>query len=423
MKQFKLENGLTVVLLNWPNPSVSVVIGVRCGSQDDDPHQRQRFGRTHFLEHVCFRASRRILSWAELVRKADSFAAEYNAFTDKSTLLFWMESDRRHLTGAIDILSEAILHPRIDQLNVEAERERIRQEIREYDDEPNERVSLDADRILYHQTGYDHPILGNEESLARISVDSLRSHHRRHFVGQRMVVVIAGGFDLVRAERVVRSNFQRLRPGNTSTPRSLDYRTMRGGLHLYREATQQVHPLIAWPTPGFTHPERIAMGLLRNMLTGRASSRLKLQLDSVGHGYSLRDYYWCWQDIGQYHIYFPHSVDHFYDALQIVATNVADLRTSLVNREELDLAVTNLSIAAKSKFGEPWGAASFAAQQVLNGGSFIPLRTYLRSLHQVTRSQVREAARNIFDPRRTLLVVRGPVSGLRRQRIKQILHL
>lgn len=427
MRQYVLPNGAQVLLLPWPSPSVTVTVGIRSGSRDDPkvfvtPRRPVHLqGQNHFSEHAVFRATKQHPTWEELATYADGISANYNAFTDKSTILFCMETARGYARDVIRFLSEIIRFPLLTKANVGAERERIRQEYRVWYDEPYERVQLDLERLMFPGSGLDHPTLGTEDTIKSITAERLRNFHRRVFVGQRLVIVLAGGFDPDLILPAVRTWFGPLRAGTKASRHSLDFRRLRGTMRLRREETQQLHCLIGWPTPGINDPRRIVLGLIRNALTRRTSSRLKLKLDSVGHGYSLSDFYWCYSDIGEYHIYVPLSADHLTETLRIIGQEIADLRRNLMPPDELWLSKRNMSIDARAKFGESWAASVFAAQQTINAGVFRPLRVYDREVRAIKRPQVREVASDVLDQRRATVVIRGPVNGLRRGRIRQLL--
>ncbi|MBI2985109.1 MAG: insulinase family protein [Candidatus Kerfeldbacteria bacterium] len=430
MSQFSLPNGLTVVLLPWASLSATAAVGIRSGSRDDPVgfHGSSRLlngsllaGVNHFGEHAFFRATRRHPTWAELARDADSLCSNYNAYTDWSTQLYVMESDRRRVRGMLRLLGEIIRSPRLTAENVAFERERIRQECREFNDEPQERALLDLHRLMFPANGLGHPILGTERTIERITIDHLRALHRRAFVGRRMVLVLAGGFEPELVKPVIRQVFGPIRAGTSPPKHSLDFHEVKGGLHLFRDGTHQLHCLVGWPTPGVRDRRRPAIGLIRNMLSHRTSSWLKLGLDSFGHGYSLSDTCCGLEDIGWYSIYFPMSGDHLREAAQIIGRQLQRLREHLVSTEELDLAVTNLSIDTRSRFSEPWASAMFAAQQVLNLGRFIPVRQYLHLVRGFSRRQLRTIAREVLDPQRMTMVIRGPVNGLRRAQILRAL--
>jgi len=425
MKHYTLRNGVQVVLHPWPTTSATVAIGLRGSGSRNDPRLSSGFvlqGLNHFAEHVFFRASRRYPSWQELSRTLDGRASNYNAFTDQSTVVFAIETYSRRIEALISILADMVRHPLLTLENIEFERERIRQEIRVYDDQPEERVDLDLARRMLPRTGLDHPILGTELTLAKIPAAAIRNYHRRQIVGRRLVIAITGGFNVERVETAILRQFGRIRPGTTPPHHNLVYHQYPGNIIMSRDDTKQFHLMIGWPTPGINDPRRITTGVIRNLLTGRSSARFKQELDAAGHGYSSEDFYWCYEDLGQYAIYLPMSYDHIYDAMGLIAKGLWSLKTSLITRDDHDLALANMSIDARGKASEPWNLAIFIARSLINAGTFKPLREYLRDLRSVTRTDIRETANLIFDPRRMTLIIRGPVQRLRRQRLVELLR-
>ncbi len=185
--------------------------------------------------------------------------------------------------------------------------------------------------------------------------------------------------------------------------------------------TKQHHCIVGWPIPGINDPRRSVISLIRNILTGRASSLFKLLLDSNGHGYSLRDSLWSFRDVGYYYIYFPMSADHLEETCQIIGERIQGLRHQLISDDELERAKTNVRINARSRFSEPWDSATFIAKLVLNSGSYTPLSMFLQQIRLVQRRQLRTVADQIFDSRRLVGIFRGPVHHLDRSAIARSL--
>lgn len=425
MKQYTLPNGVQVVLHPWATPSATVAIGLRGSGSRNDPRSSSGLvmqGLNHFAEHVFFRASRRYPSWRELSRTLDRRASNYNAFTDQSSVVFGIETYSRRIEALIGILADMVRHPLLSVENIEFERERIRQEIRVYDDAPEERVDLELARRMLPRTGLDHPILGTELTLAKIPAAAIRHYHRRQVVGRRLVIAITGGFNLQRVEAAILRHFGRIRTGTTPPHHNLVYHHFPGNIIMSRDETKQFHVMIGWPTPGINDPRRIDVGVIRNLLTGRSSAMFKQELDAVGHGYSSEDFYWCYEDLGQYAIYLPMSYDHIYEAMQIIATGLSSLKQTLITHDDHELALENMGIDARGKASEPWDLAIFIARSLINAGSFKPLREYLRDLRSVSRTDIREAANMVFDPQRMTVIIRGPVQRLRRQRLIDLLR-
>jgi predicted Zn-dependent peptidase len=307
-----------------------------------------------------------------------------------------METDRRHARESIATLADVVRFPMLSKKHVEIERERIRQECREWDDEPEERASLDLDRLMFAGTGYAHPILGTERTIARISADHLRNFHRRVYVGRRMCVVVVGEFDPQLIKPAIERSFGRIPAGKARPESSITFQQFHSHIRLIRDMTKQHHCIVGWPIPGINDPRRPILSIIRNSL-------------------------WSFRDVGYYYIYFPMSADHLEATCQIIGERLRTLKRDLIPASELELAQTNVAIGARSRFSEPWDSATFVAKLVLNSGTYPTLPTFLRQIRSVTRRQVRDVAQQIFDSRRMVGVFRGPVHHLDRVTIARSL--
>lgn len=427
MRQFVMEeNGLTVVLLPWPCSSVAASIGFRSGSSNDQ-HElgtdgKSLYGFAHLFEHCFSRASRKWPSWRELCRHADEFCSAFNAATDQQTIVLYAETKRRYAGRLVEFLSDVTCHPLFWKRYVGHEQERVCEEKRKYNDDPDACVEDDTYRLLYGPTGMGHPILGYEDTVRLITPRQLWGFHKRRVTGRNLVVAVAGGFDPDHVERAIRLTFQGLRPGTLAPVSQLRFEELRGGIKLRRSAYDEIHCGISFPTFGVNDPRRAALSVLKNDLSSRGSSALRVRLDSLGYGYSIRDLLMCYRDVGILSWDIIISRDKFQPMLEIVRDTFRERCHDLMTAGDLALAKTNLSVEGSSKFDQPLEAANFVACQLINAGSYTPLREFQASVESVTRHQVRSVARTILAQKRLVLVAHGPVNGLRIREIRNIMR-
>ena len=426
MREFMLDNGIRVYLWPWDATSVGINVTLTSGSRNDPVSNCASLvflhGLNHAYEHIASRATRSFPSWKALMEKADSTCSDFNAETSKTTLSVYAETDRQHALSTISFLAEIIKHPLISTAHVSYEKARVAQECREGNDDPEERTELDFDQLMFGQDGLAHPIVGTEESIQRFDIKMMWNFYRRTVCGQRLIVVMTGNFDPVRAEAIIRRDFSEIKPGLPPERFELNYRRLRGGIALKRRDTNQVYCLIGFPVFGVNDPRRPAMSLIRNQLSNRSSSQIKIAASSLGFGYSNSDYLMHWSDVGQYHVALPVSPDRFIETLEIVGREIGQIRQLLLPPEDYELSVTNLVIGSRAKFGNPLQAATFVGEFVANAGRFMPLRHYLHSIRRVSRSKIRSVARDIFVHSRLCLVAHGPLQGITKHTIRRALR-
>lgn len=230
---------------------------------------------------------------------------------------------------------------------------------------------------------------------------------------------MAGGFDVDWVSRAVRLHFGNLPKGASrplTSPLTLDH--FCGSMTLRRDEGKKVSFIIGFPTFGFSHPNRVALGVLRNHLSSRDTSRFGRSLDEQAYGYSSTDGLWFFEDVGYLRFDFSMFPEKVVPALKIIAAEFDSVRNTLLEHEDFTDAIENLRIGARMRFRDPLRTAVFYAQQWVNLRTVVPLASYERELHRVTRQRVLAVARQILQPQRMIFIARGAVKRFRKAELR-----
>jgi len=408
LQQKTFKNGLKAVLVPFKSSAAGITFGADCHIGKDffnTIHER------HILEHIMSRATKRHPSWESLCRYSEGFCEEFNAETDRSSIIFHCKTTKQHLAKTIGFMSEIALLPHITATHVNYERKRIAEEAWEIDVVENGlfgRMDCSVDNAAIHNI--------KDAELAR----KLRGLHRRLFTGHRSVIAIAGDFDQKKANEVLEKKFQSLKTGTKSYWEPYEYTALQGKMMLDIKKEEKIDLTIAFPTFGFTDPDRFTMSVIRNHLVSRYSSRFGIRLESVGAG-SIGDTLWFWKDAGYFAMHISMLSEHFFRILSVVFEEINLLKEKLIEPEDLEQAVNNINVRGKIRFSEPLETSKFYARQVINHGRAVSLRAYQQQIQQVTRPAIRKTARNIFVESRMVLHADGPLRGVRKNDIRKAL--
>ena len=157
----KLDNGIPVLMENIDSVStVSLGIFVKTGSRNEYPDES---GVSHFIEHMMFKGTKN-RSAKEISELIDNEGGLINAYTSRDTTAYYIQMLSSKIDTGIDVLSDMFLNSTFTQENLDKERNVIIEEIRMYDDIPEEIVH--DENVKYAITGVQSNIvLGTIESL------------------------------------------------------------------------------------------------------------------------------------------------------------------------------------------------------------------------------------------------------------------
>ena len=170
------KNGIEI--FDYKNPNIHgffVSLFLRAGCMYESDSER---GITHFLEHILVRNVNK-LSDMNLYRTLDRCAMNFNASTYSEMVQFYVSGASRHFGKGIEILDKLFSPIALTKGEVDAERRRIKAEIRENDDKSS--LSAFSSERVFSGTSLAFSITGTNKSVDSISAKRLEEYRKRVF--------------------------------------------------------------------------------------------------------------------------------------------------------------------------------------------------------------------------------------------------
>lgn len=275
----RLPNGLTVIHQSIPTASVVAVdVWIKAGAiAEPDPW----FGMAHFLEHMVFKGTERILP-GQFDAVIENCGGLTNAATSHDYAHFFINTTVDQLPVALPLFAELLLQASIPEGEFEMERHVVLEEIRQAYDDPDwiGFQALMADVYRHHP--YGRSVLGEEEGLLARSPEEMRAFHHACYQPENLVVVIVGNLSKAEAIERVADAFNCF-PERTTIPSPLVVAeppltsVRRQRLSLPR--LEQARLMMAWVGPGAEQlHSSYGLDVLATILAGGQSSRLVREL-------------------------------------------------------------------------------------------------------------------------------------------------
>lgn len=173
-KIIKLENGLRIIAEEMPYmKSIAIVFGIGIGSRyEEDDHQ----GISHLIEHMLFKGTNKRKNALEISQAIESIGGEINASTSKEITHLYVKVPQEQFKIAFDVLADIILNSLIREEDLYKEKNIIIEEIKKYEDIPEELVEILLDKIMWKDHPLGRPILGDVKSVSNIQRENLLSY-------------------------------------------------------------------------------------------------------------------------------------------------------------------------------------------------------------------------------------------------------
>ena len=132
-EQYKLKNGMNVILHeDHSTPIVAVTVLYHVGSKNE---LVERTGFAHFFEHLMFEGSENI-GRGEYMKTVAANGGILNANTSFDRTFYFEILPSNQLELGLWMESERLLHLKVDSIGVQTQREVVKEEYRQSDNQP-----------------------------------------------------------------------------------------------------------------------------------------------------------------------------------------------------------------------------------------------------------------------------------------------
>ncbi len=403
-----LDNGLRLMVEPMESVrSVTVGIWIKCGSRYEST---DRHGVSHLLEHMLFKGTDTRTA-KDIAEQVDSIGGHLNAFTSKEYTCIYLKVIDDHFETALEILSDMYFNSKFSEDELQKERQVIVEELKMYEDTPDEYVHDLLLEACYGQHELAHNILGDRDSIVDLSSEVLTNHHQSHFLPEKTVVSVSGNIEYQRAYNFVDKLFGKFPyqdKGETIVTDIPDYQT---GRIVKKKDTEQVHYCLAFPGVPVTSKNLYHLGLLNNILGGSMSSKLFQEIREVnGLCYAVYSYYLNFIDSGLFVIYAGFSPENFSDTNEKIWDIINNVKVGSITQQELQRSKEQvkgnilMGLESTSNRMARLGRDELLKERILTYDEIINL------IEQVTVEELTSMAQNIFQKDKSAVSVIGPVS-------------
>jgi zinc protease len=401
-----LTNG--VVLLTLPRPylpMVSMQVEVAAGSAYDPPDLPGLANLTAALldEGTATRTA------TEIAEALEFMGATLSITCDQDSVTLSLQILKRDLATGLDLLSDILLHPAFRATDVERIRAQSRAALLEEEEEPEEVANKAFRRAAYGNHPYGHPVDGDLDSLARITIGDLRRFHARFYRPDTTIVATVGE---ITAKETAAALTVRL--GGWAAPKSpppaipTPPPTAPSRVTIQRDFTQSTiimgHAGLRRDAPDF-FPALVMNHILGG---GGFGSRLTTELrEKRGLVYSVVSGFDIAQERGLFAVQLATKNRSASEAEAAVRAQLQHMRDDGVTEQELSHAKAYLTGSFPLRLDSNGKLAAYLLFMERHHLGLDYLQRFPALVDAVSRDQVATAARHYLDPDGLIVVVVG----------------
>jgi predicted Zn-dependent peptidase len=403
-----LPNGLTVLSESVPGArSVAFGAWVRAATLHERPEQ---MGVSHLLEHMVFKGTR-TRSAQQIALALETLGGSLDAYTEREHTSYQARVLDEHLPEAASVIGELIFEPLLRQADLALERKVILEEISMVDDTPDDIIFDVHNRAVWGDHPHGFPILGTRATVKALSVADLHDLHERAYHPGRLVVAASGRVEHDQLLEVLQNTGWSTRERGDMTPFPLDPVEAAGphAEHVSRKDIAQTHIVLGGQGIAFGDSRRYAFALLDMLIGGGMSSRLFQKVrEELGLAYSVQTFSSSYADTGAHGVYLASAPETAQEALDAVRDVLRDV--AMNGLSEADLAAGKRQLRGQLVLSMEGVSSRMyrAALTALYGEPYRSIDELKALVDAIDLEQVRDVARDFFDPDRQILVSLGP---------------
>lgn len=330
LELYRLPNGVRVALDPMPGLGTAALgVWQRVGARWEPAEHN---GIAHLFEHMAFKGAgaRNARQFAEAM---EAVGGVMNAGTGYERTAYYARILAEHAPFALNMIADILFAPHWAPEDLEKEKGVVAQERGEAFDTPDDQVFELHQRALYPDQPLGRPILGVEETLANVSVQTLIDFRDAHMTPERTVIAIAGAFDRRAFLDAVEGRF-----GALAAKPDQKAEAARAHVGAISEARklEQTHLVFSWPAPAAGDEKLYAARLMAEIFGGGMASRLFQEVrETRGLVYAIDAFQETFEDDGRLAVYAGCSAANASAVAEIVRAELQALADHGVRADEL----------------------------------------------------------------------------------------
>lgn len=398
-EEYDLDNGLHVIL-HQDNGAPVVVTSVmyHVGSKDENT---EKTGFAHFFEHLLFEGSENIQR-GDFFKIVTANGGYNNANTTQDRTYYYELFPSNNLELGLWLESERLLHPVINQIGVDTQKEVVQEERRlRVDNAPYGQLIENMFKNMFVNHPYRWSVIGSLDHLASATLEDFQEFNKVYYIPNNAVLVVAGDFEMSEAKRLIKEYFEPIPKGQDVVKKTYEESPIEGPIQTQFEDPNIQIPMIllGYRTPGQAEKDAYVLNMISSYLSDGESSVLqkklvdekRMALQIFAFNYSLEDY-------GAYLLGgLPLGSNTMDGLVTEVDEEIEKLKTELISERDYQKLQNQFENSFVNSNSSVEGIANSLANNYMLFGKTDLINTEIDIYRSISREDIREVARKYLN--------------------------
>ena len=412
-EEYDLDNGMHVILHQDNGaPVVTTSVMYHVGAKDEEPNKT---GFAHFFEHLLFEGTENIErgDWFKIV---SSNGGRNNANTTQDRTYYFEVFPSNNLELGLWMESERLLHPIINQIGVDTQKEVVQEEKRlRVDNAPYGHFIEQVFNNLFEKHPYRWQTIGSLEHLASATLDDFKRFNEKYYVPNNAVLVVAGDIAIPSTKKMIQEYFG-------SIPRGADIQRVNAKEDpiteerhaTYNDPNIQIPAVfLGYRTPGQNERDAYVLEMISSILSDGNSSRLyKKLVDDQKQALQVFAFNFGLEDYGTYLVGgLPLGENTLDDLVVEIDEEIDRLQNELISDKDYQKLQNKFENRFVNSNSSVQGIAnSLARNYMLYKGNTNLINTEIDIYRSITREEIQQVAKKYLNKNQRLVLEYLPES-------------
>lgn len=400
------QNGLTIAtdtVNEFESATISLL--VKNGSRNED---QQNNGISHFLEHMAFKGTSTRTA-RDIAEEFDMIGGYFNAYTSRTSTVYYAKVLKGDLEKATDILTDIILNSTFAKEELEREREVILQELCMTRDTPDDIVFDYFQGTAFKNQPLGRSILGTEEFIKNLSREELYNYFKNRYSTKNTIISAAGNLDADKFNNLIDEKFKNFQTDDVSKYGKASY--SGGELHVNKDLEQSQF-LMGFEGLSYLDECFYDLQILAIILGGGMSSRLFQEIrEKRGLVYNISAFSSSYSDCGIFGVY---SALDSKNINLLIDLTIQELLN--VTEEIDDMEIERAKAQVRSNLLMSMESTTSRAKKLCNNfamfGRYISNDEILKKVNDVTVKSLKKIAKQILSNKNITITTLGNVANI-----------